>query len=83
MMRIVPLVFGVIAVLLGGLWLLQGLGIVQLRPILCFADCEPIQGPSVTWAVVGAIALAVGGFGIAWSRWHPASSHMPTQPGSK
>jgi hypothetical protein len=83
MMRIVALVFGVIAVLLGGLWLLQGLGIVQLRPILCFADCAPIQGPSVTWAVVGAIALAVGGVGIAWSRRPPASAPMPTQPGSK
>ena len=83
MMRTVALVFGVIAVLLGGLWLLQGLGIVQLWPILCFADCAPIQGPSVTWAVVGTIALAVGGVGIAWSRRHLASAPMPTQPGSK
>ena len=83
MTRTVALVFGVIAVLLGGLWLLQGLGIVQLRPILCFADCVPIQGRSVTWAVVGAIALAVGGFGIAWSRRRPASSPRPARPGSK
>lgn len=83
MMRIVALVFGVMAVLLGGLWLLQGLGLVQLRPILCFADCAPIQGSSVTWAVVGALGLAVGGFGIAWSRRRPAASPMPTQPGLK
>lgn len=75
MMRIVALVCGIVAVLLGGLWLLQGLGIVQLRPILCFADCVPIQGPSVTWAV--------GGFGIAWSRRRPSSSPILTQPGSK
>jgi hypothetical protein len=83
MLRIVALVCGIIAVLLGGLWLLQGLGIVQLQPILCFADCVAVQGPSVTWAVVGAIALAVGGFGIAWSRRCRARSPLPTQPGSQ
>ena len=70
MMRIIALVFGIIAVLLGVLWLLQGLGIVHLRPILCFADCEPIQGPSGRWAAIGALTLAVGGFGVFWSRKH-------------
>lgn len=74
MLRIVALVFGILAILLGGLWLLQGLGLVQVQPILCFADCAPIQGPSVTWAVVGAIALAVGGFAVVWSRQHRAGS---------
>lgn len=69
-MRIVALVFGIVAVLLGGLWLLQGLGIVQLQPILCFADCAAVQGPSLTWAVIGAIALAVGGYAVFWSRHH-------------
>lgn len=68
MMRIAVLVFGIIAVLLGGLWLLQGLGVVQVRPILCFANCAPIQGPSFTWAVVGAVAVALGGYGVVWSR---------------
>lgn len=68
MIRTIALVFGIIALLLGGLWLLQGLGIVHLRPILCFADCAPVQGPSVAWAVTGAIALAIGGFGVVLSR---------------
>jgi hypothetical protein len=68
MLRILALVFGVIAGLLGLLWLLQGLGLVQVRPILCFADCAPVQGPSVTWAVVGVIALAIGCYGVFWSR---------------
>ncbi len=68
MLRITALVFGVIAVLLGGLWLLQGLGIVEVRPILCFADCEPIQGPSTTWVVIGGITLAIGGLGLFWFR---------------
>jgi hypothetical protein len=68
MTRIIALFFGVIAVSLGGLWLLQGLGIVHLRPILCFADCAPLQGPSVAWAIIGSVTLGVGGICIAWSR---------------
>lgn len=51
---------GLIAALLGGLWLLQGLGIVQIRPVLCFAECELIQGPSAIWAIIGAITFAAG-----------------------
>jgi hypothetical protein len=66
--RIIALVFGIIAILLGGLWLLQGLGLVSVRPILCFADCAPIQRPSNTWAAIGALALAAGGICIGWSR---------------
>jgi hypothetical protein len=68
MIRLGVMVFGIIAVLLGGLWLLQGIGIVHLRPILCFADCTPVQGPSLTWAIIGAVTLAVGGVGVVWSR---------------
>lgn len=68
MTRTIALFLGVIAVLLGGLWLLQGLGLVHLRPILCFADCVPVQGPSVPWAVIGAVTLALGGVAVVWSR---------------
>jgi hypothetical protein len=56
----IALFIGVIAVLLGGLWLLQGIDIVHLRPILCFADCAPVQGPSTTWADIGAVTLCAG-----------------------
>jgi hypothetical protein len=59
-MKIVIAIVGVLAVLLGGLWLLQGLGLVHLRPILCFADCATIQGRSATWAVIGAVVAAAG-----------------------
>lgn len=82
-MRIVAMVFSIIAILLGGLWLLQGLGLVQIRPILCFADCVSVQGPSFSWAIVGAVALAVGGFGVVWSRKRAAGSPGPTKPGSR
>jgi hypothetical protein len=58
---------GLVAALLGGLWLLQGIGVVHLRPILCFADCDPVQGPSATWAVIGALMLMAGGAALLWS----------------
>lgn len=80
MIRIIGRIFSIIAALLGGLWLLQGLGIVHLRPILCFADCAPVQGPSALWAVVGAIALIVGGLGFVWSRKRATSSPLPPNP---
>lgn len=57
---------GVIVALLGMLWLVQGLGIVQIDPILCAGDCEPITGTSVEWAVIGAIASFVGSV-IVWA----------------
>ena len=68
MMRILALVFGIAAILLGGLWLLQGLGVVQVQPILCFADCAHIQGPSNTWPAFGALALVLGILAIILSR---------------
>ena len=67
-MRIIALVGGVLGVLLGGLWMLQGLGLVHLRPILCFANCEPVQGPSALWAIVGAIVFTMGIFALRSSR---------------
>jgi hypothetical protein len=63
----VAFVFGVIAALLGALWFLQGLGIAHVRPILCFADCAPVQGPSAAWAIIGAIMLAAGAGALIWS----------------
>lgn len=66
-MRALVLVVSVIGVLLGGLWLLQGLGLVEVRPILCFANCEPVRGPSLTWAIVGFLVGAAGAFGISRS----------------
>ncbi|HEY2358459.1 MAG TPA: hypothetical protein VGH86_13490 [Phenylobacterium sp.] len=59
-MRRLIAVVGALAIMLGGLWLLQGLGAVRLRPILCFADCEPVQGPSTTWALIGAVVVLAG-----------------------
>jgi hypothetical protein len=79
--KIVGMVCGVISVSLGGLWLLQGLGIVRLRPILCFADCTAIDGPSLTWAIVGALALAAGVLTILWSLKWPQHVDRPESTG--
>lgn len=58
---------GGLALALGGLWLLQGTGLVHVRPILCFADCVEIQGPSTTWTIVGLLVAAAGAWGVAHS----------------
>ncbi len=65
------LVFGILSALLGGLWLLQGLGIVHVRPILCLADCAAIQGPSLTWVIIGGVTLVISGLLIFWSMRRP------------
>ncbi|MDB5507482.1 MAG: hypothetical protein JWR75_2120 [Devosia sp.] len=63
-MTMVILIVGVVAALLGGLWLLQGLGLVVIPPMLCVADCAPLEGPSTMWAVVGLVMFGAGAFGI-------------------
>ncbi len=70
-MKKVAAILGFIAAALGGLWLLQGLAVVHVRPILCFADCTAIQGPSLIWVVSGAITLAISGLLIFWSMQRP------------
>ena len=67
-MKKLALVVGVISLLLGALWLLQGLGLVHIRPILCFANCEPVQGSSTAWAVTGALMLTAGAIAIYFAR---------------
>jgi hypothetical protein len=62
MKKIVLAIVGIIAVLLGLLWFLQGADLVHIKPILCFANCEPVTGKSLTWQITGAIVFAVGIF---------------------
>lgn len=64
MKTILILVLGLIGVLLGGLWLLQGLGLVTIAPILCVAECEPLEGPAPLWAAVGLVVFAAGAFAV-------------------
>lgn len=66
-MKIVLLILGVVGVLLGGLWFVQGLGIVTIPPILCVAECEPLEGPSAPWAIIGFAVLAAGLLALWWA----------------
>ena len=58
--RIVGVLIGAFIAALGLLWFLQGMAIIQMRPILCVADCEPIVGGSPSWAAAGVVAFVVG-----------------------
>lgn len=58
-------IIGVILALLGTLWFVQGLGVVQVGPVLCVADCEPVTGGSARWTVIGAITSILG-IGAVW-----------------
>lgn len=57
---IARILFGVALMLLGLLWLLQGADLVHIRPILCVANCKPLEGGSVGWMTAGALVLVVG-----------------------
>ena len=70
-MKIAASILGVIAILLGGLWFLQGVGIVRFPPILCVANCEPIEGPAPVWAIVGFVVFVAGVAALTYAvrRW--------------
>ncbi len=58
--KIIAVIFGTVLLSLGSLWFLQGSDLVHIKPILCFADCEPITGKSTTWQIVGAVVFTIG-----------------------
>lgn len=64
-MRWILAVPGIPAVLLGGMWLLQGTGLVVIEPIACVGECEALTGPSLPWGLAGA-ALAFAGLALLW-----------------
>ena len=49
--RILVIFMSAILIGLGTLWLLQGLDIIHIKPILCFADCDVMSGKSGTAVV--------------------------------
>ena len=57
--------------------MLQGLGDMQVRPILCFANCEPIQGASRAWAIAGVRQVARLLEFVAGAAW---GSDVPASP---
>ena len=59
-MHILLRVFAGMLIALGGLWSLQGAGVVHVKPILCVADCAEIQGASGQWLATGIGTIALG-----------------------
>ncbi len=57
-MRIVLTIFGVLAILLGGVWILQGINILP----------GSFMTGDMRWAIYGALLAAAGLAAIAWSR---------------
>jgi hypothetical protein len=62
MPRAARMVVGILLVSLGVLWTLQGADLVRIKPIVCFANCEPLVGGSNTWLAVGLGCIAIGLF---------------------
>ncbi len=54
------ILLGVVSMLLGLLWLLQGADLLQVRPILCAANCKPLEGGSIRWMTAGALVFIIG-----------------------
>lgn len=59
---IAAIFFGIILALLGLLWFLQGSDLVHIKPILCFANCEPVTGRSFQWQIVGSVVFVIGAY---------------------
>lgn len=59
-MTVFTFLFAAVAILLGALWLLQGLGLVVIEPVLCLAECTPVVGPDMSWTITGFVAIAAG-----------------------
>lgn len=91
-------IIGAILILLGGIWLLQGTGLVVVEPIACLAECETLEGLALVWALAGAAALIAGlarSSGLASRRLlrsphmnipfisvHPSFMHSPLHSGT-
>jgi hypothetical protein len=56
---------GLILVIIGLVWFLQGAAILHLCPVLCFTDCECVTGGSPFWEAGGVIA-SIMGIGIVY-----------------
>lgn len=69
-MTIVLRALAAVLVLVGALWSLQGLRILHIRPILCFANCIPVEGPSLPWFIAGVVAMGLGGWFFRRARIH-------------
>ncbi len=60
-------VAGVVLCVLGALWFLPGAALIEVCPILCFAECECVSGGSAVWEAAGAVVFLIGIAALAFS----------------
>ena len=60
-MKIISQIIGVVAILMGLLWIGQGLGVIKWPASSFMIDVRP-------WAIRGALLAAVGAALLLWSR---------------
>lgn len=66
----------VLVLLLGGLWLGQGIGLIRIEPVACVGACEPVEAPSLTWSLAGIGLLALGMTGLLVARRRLSQTSM-------
>ena len=63
-MRTFSFIIGLLAVLAGAVWTLQGIGIIP----------GSFMSSNLTWVIIGLVTVAVGLGLVAWSRRRPTVS---------
>jgi hypothetical protein len=59
-MNAFKVIVGTILTALGMLWSAQGAALIQIKPILCVANCDPIASGSTLWLSIGIITTVIG-----------------------
>ena len=59
-MKVFKIVAETLLIALGLLWSLQGADLIQIKPVLCVANCEHIAGGSTLWLSIGIITTVIG-----------------------
>ena len=62
-MRIFGSIVGVLAILAGAVWTLQGLGLIP----------GSFMSSNLTWVIIGLVTVVVGASLVGWSRRGPAA----------
>ena len=62
-MRTFVLIIGVLAMLAGGVWTLQGVGVIP----------GSFMSRNLTWVIIGLVTLLAGLALVAWSRRRPST----------
>ena len=54
------IIFAFVILFFGVFWFLQGVGVLNVCPILCFSNCDCIEGGSQFWSILGGVVIVIG-----------------------